>query len=162
QARHARTGAARHADRGRAPDDQAGRQVRAHRRPGGGRHHRLRHAALPGRAAPARLRARGAGNRAAAARAPQIEHVRGHNPRPIPAPPPPDDAVPGRFRPRITLMTLGRGEGLLGMAPQGALGPRGGSVTLARIDWTYRTDGGAQWETAAPTSVLHTRAAPVE
>jgi len=80
----------------------------------------------------------------------------------MPAPPPPDDAVPGRFRPRVTLMTLGRGEGLLGMAPQGALGPRGGSVTLARIDWTYRTDGGAQWETAAPTSVLHTRAAPVE
>ena len=79
-----------------------------------------------------------------------------------PVPPPPDDSVPGRFRPRITLMTLGRGEGLLGMAPQGALGPRGGSVTLARIDWTYRTDSGAQWETPAPTSVLHTRAAPIE
>jgi len=74
----------------------------------------------------------------------------------------PNDTVPGRFHPRVTLMTLGRGEGLLGMAPQGVLGPRGGSVTLARIDWTYRTDGGAQWETPAPTSVLHTRAAPVE
>ncbi|KZT15878.1 helicase [Acidovorax sp. GW101-3H11] len=70
--------------------------------------------------------------------------------------------VAGQFRPRITLMTLGRGEGLLGMAPQGKLGPRGDSVTLAQIDWTYRTDGGAQWETAAPTSVLNARPAPVQ
>ena len=48
----------------------------------------------------------------------------------------------GHFRPRITLMTLGRGDGLLGMAPQGKLGPRGDSVTLVQIDWTYRTDDG--------------------
>ena len=59
-------------------------------------------------------------------------------------------------------MTLGRGDGLLGMAPQGKLGPRGDSVTLAQIDWTYRTDSGAQWETAAPTSVLNARPAPVQ
>lgn len=70
--------------------------------------------------------------------------------------------VAGQFRPRITLMTLGRGDGLLGMAPQGKLGPRGDSVTLAQIDWTYRTDSGAQWEAAAPTSVLNARPAPVQ
>ena len=46
--------------------------------------------------------------------------------------------VSGHFRPRITLMTLGRGEGLLGLQPHGTLGPRGDSVTLAQIDWTYR------------------------
>ncbi|WP_298211871.1 DEAD/DEAH box helicase [Acidovorax sp.] len=68
----------------------------------------------------------------------------------------------GHFRPRITLMTLGRGDGLLGMAPQGKLGPRGDSVTLAQIDWTYHTDEGARWETAAPTSVLNARPAPVQ
>jgi len=70
--------------------------------------------------------------------------------------------VAGQFRPRITLMTLGRGDGLLGMAPKGKLGPRGDSVTLVQIDWTYRTDSGAQWETAAPTSVLNARPAPVQ
>lgn len=81
------------------------------------------------------------------------------SPAPTPAA---SGGVAGQFRPRITLMTLGRGEGLLGMAPQGKLGPRGDSVTLAQIDWTYRTDTGAQWETAAPTSVLNARPAPVQ
>lgn len=80
-----------------------------------------------------------------------------------PAPAPAGSGVvAGQFRPRLTLMTLGRGDGLLGMAPQGKLGPRGDSVTLAQIDWTYRTDTGAQWETAAPTSVLNARPAPVQ
>lgn len=68
----------------------------------------------------------------------------------------------GHFRPRITLMTLGRGDGLLGMAPQGKLGPRGDSVTLVQIDWTYRTDAGATWHTPAPTSILNARPAPVQ
>ncbi len=68
----------------------------------------------------------------------------------------------GHFRPRITLMTLGRGDGLLGMAPQGKLGPRGDSVTLVQIDWTYRTDDGATWQTPAPTSILNARPAPVQ
>ncbi|OGB10372.1 MAG: helicase [Burkholderiales bacterium RIFCSPLOWO2_12_FULL_64_33] len=68
----------------------------------------------------------------------------------------------GHFRPRITLMTLGRGDGLLGMAPQGKLGPRGDSVTLVQIDWTYRTDGGSTWQTPAPTSILNARPAPVQ
>ena len=68
----------------------------------------------------------------------------------------------GHFRPRVTLMTLGRGDGLLGMAPQGKLGPRGDSVTLVQIDWTYRTDDGAHWQTPAPTSILNARPAPVQ
>lgn len=72
------------------------------------------------------------------------------------------DVAPGQFRPRLTLMTLGRGDGLLGMQPQGKLGPRGDSVTLVQIDWTYRTDSGATWATPAPTSVLGARPAPVQ
>ena len=70
----------------------------------------------------------------------------------------------GHFRPRITLMTLGRGDGLLGLRPQGPLGPRGDSVTLAQIDWTYTTHAGESaapntiaWHTPAPTSVLNSR-----
>ncbi|MCE1190992.1 MAG: DEAD/DEAH box helicase [Acidovorax sp.] len=69
--------------------------------------------------------------------------------------------VPGHFQPRITLMTLGRGQGLLGMAPHGRLGPRGDSVTLAQIDFTYRTEGGATWHESAPTSILGGRPAEV-
>ena len=72
------------------------------------------------------------------------------------------DVAPGHFRPRLTLMTLGRGDGLLGMQPQGKLGPRGDSVTLAQIDWTYRTESGATWATPAPTSVLGARPAQVQ
>ncbi|WP_338819954.1 DEAD/DEAH box helicase [Acidovorax temperans] len=72
------------------------------------------------------------------------------------------DVAPGQFRPRLTLMTLGRGDGLLGMQPQGKLGPRGDSVTLVQIDWTYRTDSGATWHTPAPTSILGARPAPVQ
>ena len=85
-----------------------------------------------------------------------------HPPGHSPAPNTPDGVVPGHFRPRITLMTLGRGDGLLGMAPQGKLGPRGDSVTLVQIDWTYRTDDGASWQTPAPTSILNARPAPVQ
>ncbi|AFU46010.1 SNF2-like protein [Acidovorax sp. KKS102] len=85
-------------------------------------------------------------------------HPPGHGP----VPNTPDGVVPGHFRPRITLMTLGRGDGLLGMAPQGKLGPRGDSVTLVQIDWTYRTDSGATWQTPAPTSILNARPAPVQ
>ena len=72
------------------------------------------------------------------------------------------DVAPGQFRPRLTLMTLGRGDGLLGMQPQGRLGPRGDSVTLVQIDWTYRTDSGATWHTPAPTSILGARPALVQ
>lgn len=88
----------------------------------------------------------------------QLRGDGGHSP----APDAPDGVVPGHFRPRVTLMTLGRGDGLLGMAPQGKLGPRGDSVTLVQIDWTYRTDSGATWQTPAPTSILNARPAPVQ
>jgi len=70
--------------------------------------------------------------------------------------------VPGRFQPRITLRTLGRGDGLLGLKPQGPRGPRGGQVTLAQIDWTYRIDNDLTWETPAPTSILNSRPSAVE
>lgn len=64
--------------------------------------------------------------------------------------------VLGRFRPRISLRTLGRGDGLLGLRPAGLFGPRGNSVTVAQIDWTYTTPDGVYWETTAPTSLLET------
>jgi len=71
-------------------------------------------------------------------------------------------ATQGQFQPRITLQTLGRGEGLLGLRPHGPIGPRGDQVTLAHIDWTYRTPTGATWETPAPTSVLNSRPPAVQ
>jgi superfamily II DNA or RNA helicase len=74
----------------------------------------------------------------------------------------PSDSVPGHFRPRLTLQTLGRGDGLLGLKPQGKLGPRGDSVTLAQFDWTYATDAGDRWQTPAPTSILNNRPQAVQ
>ncbi|HEY0857806.1 MAG TPA: ATP-dependent helicase, partial [Albitalea sp.] len=68
----------------------------------------------------------------------------------------------GRFRPRLTLQTLTRGDGLLGMRGMPGFGPRGAQVTVARADWTYETDGGPRWETPAPTRLLNTRAKPTE
>ena len=66
------------------------------------------------------------------------------------------------FRPRLTLQTLNRGDGLLGMRGEGVFGPRGGEVSVAYVDWTYVGDHGLFWSVAAPVSVLHTRApAPV-
>ncbi|MDR6215552.1 DEAD/DEAH box helicase [Paracidovorax wautersii] len=73
-----------------------------------------------------------------------------------------DGAVPGRFRPRLTLMTLTRGDGLLGVRAHGRIGPRADAVTLASVDWTYRTDAGHTWEAPAPTTVLNSRPAPVQ
>jgi len=89
--------------------------------------------------------------------------LRIEQPTPIETPPavtavPADgNAVVGHFRPRITLQTLDRGHGLLGLKPQGKLGPRGDSVTLAQFDWTYQTDAGDRWQTPAPTSILNNR-----
>lgn len=57
-----------------------------------------------------------------------------------------------RFRARLTLLTLGRGDGLLGMMSfgrPGAPGPRGGEVSLAQVHWTYTTETGGFWETSA-------------
>ncbi|MEO8151597.1 MAG: DEAD/DEAH box helicase [Rhizobacter sp.] len=70
----------------------------------------------------------------------------------------PRAAVAARFRPRLTLQTLGRGDGLLGLAPSGPFGPRGPNVTVAQVDWVYASDDGLRWETPAPTSVLNSRA----
>lgn len=72
------------------------------------------------------------------------------------------DSIIGHFRPRITLQTLDRGHGLLGLKPQGKLGPRGDSVTLAQFDWTYQTEAGDHWQTPAPTSILNNRAPAVQ
>ncbi|RJF96816.1 DEAD/DEAH box helicase [Noviherbaspirillum cavernae] len=66
-------------------------------------------------------------------------------------------ALLGRFRPRITLQTLSRGDGLLGMRPSGQFGPRGGNVTVAQIDWIYVTDDGIRWEIPAPSTILNRR-----
>lgn len=63
-----------------------------------------------------------------------------------------------RFSPRLTLQTLGRGDGLLGLAPTGAMGPRGPEVTVVWIDWVYLGEGGRRFEMPAPTSVLNSRA----
>ncbi|MFT5533778.1 MAG: superfamily II DNA or RNA helicase [Burkholderiaceae bacterium] len=68
-------------------------------------------------------------------------------------------AVAGVFRPRLTLHTLTRGDGLLGMRPSGLFGPRGGSVTVAQIDWMYDSACGLRWQIAAPTALLNRRPA---
>ncbi|HET7792289.1 MAG TPA: DEAD/DEAH box helicase [Rhizobacter sp.] len=66
--------------------------------------------------------------------------------------------IPARFNPRLTLRTLGRGDGLLGLRPTGAMGPRGPEVTVAWVDWVYLGEGGRRFEMPAPDSVLNTRA----
>ena len=73
-----------------------------------------------------------------------------------------DATAPGRFRPRLTLQTLTRGDGLLGLRGMDGFGPRGAQVTVARIDWTYATDSGLRWDTPAPASLLNTRPKPAE
>ncbi|MES2934388.1 MAG: DEAD/DEAH box helicase [Pseudomonadota bacterium] len=69
----------------------------------------------------------------------------------------PAGAIAGQFRPRITLQTLARGDGLLGMKPSGPFGARGGNVTVVQIDWMYTGLNGLQWETPAPTVLLNRR-----
>ena len=72
---------------------------------------------------------------------------------------PPSAHPPGaRFQPRLTLRTLGRGDGLLGLRPNGPFGPRGPQVTVARISWLYVAHDGQRIELPAPTSVLNSRA----
>ena len=66
--------------------------------------------------------------------------------------------VPGRFRPRMSLQTLTRGDGLLGLRAVDGFGPRGAQVTVARVAWTYVTDTGLRWDTPAPDRVLNSRA----
>ncbi len=75
--------------------------------------------------------------------------------------------APTRFQPRLTLLTLSRGDGLLGLRAvpgKPGFGPRGGQLTVARVDWTYARGepaSGAPWATPAPTSVLQPRPWPV-
>ncbi|KQM71122.1 DEAD/DEAH box helicase [Xylophilus sp. Leaf220] len=80
----------------------------------------------------------------------------------MPAVPPAASLAPAppaaAFRPRLTLRTLGRGDGLLGMAPSESLAPRGDQVTVAQVEWTYAAPGGLRWQVPAPTSVLAPRA----
>ncbi|MCV2370674.1 DEAD/DEAH box helicase [Paucibacter oligotrophus] len=64
---------------------------------------------------------------------------------------------PARFRPRLSLRTLSRGDGLLGLAPGGKLGPRGDSATVAQVDWTYAGEQKKIWDTPAPRSLLNSR-----
>jgi superfamily II DNA or RNA helicase len=66
---------------------------------------------------------------------------------------------PALFRPRLTLQTLTRGDGLLGLRAMQGFGPRSAQVTVARIDWTYDARG-THWDTPAPTRVLNTRPKP--
>ncbi|MCW7540095.1 ATP-dependent helicase, partial [Aquabacterium sp. A7-Y] len=66
------------------------------------------------------------------------------------------------FRPRLTLQTLTRGDGLLGLRPAGPFGPRGDTVTVVRVDWTYRGEDGWSWDTPAPRSILNTRPAALQ
>jgi superfamily II DNA or RNA helicase len=68
----------------------------------------------------------------------------------------------GHFRPRLTLQTLTRGDGLLGLRAVPGFGPRSAQLTVARISWTYVTDRGLAWETPAPNGVLNTRPKPTE
>lgn len=70
--------------------------------------------------------------------------------------------IVGRFRPRMTLQTLTRGDGLLGMRPSGPFGPRGGSVTVVQIDWLYVADNGMRWEIPAPSTILNRRPASTQ
>lgn len=67
-----------------------------------------------------------------------------------------------RFRPRLTLQTLTRGDGLLGMTAHGRFGPRGPQVTVARVDWTYAAAPGLFWASPAPTTILHDRLSPTQ
>ncbi|MCV2353783.1 DEAD/DEAH box helicase [Paucibacter sp. B2R-40] len=77
----------------------------------------------------------------------------------LPAAPPPSlpKGEPARFRARLTLRTLSRGDGLLGLAPGGKLGPRGDAVTVAQVDWTYAGETKLLWDTPAPRSLLNSR-----
>lgn len=69
---------------------------------------------------------------------------------------------PARFQARLTLQTLHRGDGLLGLSPNGKLGPRGDAVTVAKVDWVYTGEDGLRWETPAPRSLLGGRPAALQ
>ncbi|MDD0817092.1 DEAD/DEAH box helicase [Curvibacter sp. HBC28] len=70
--------------------------------------------------------------------------------------------VRGQLTPRLTLQTLGRGDGLLGMCRDGVFGPRGDSVTVVWVDWLYEEAGQPLWSTPAARTVLNSRPLPTE
>ncbi|CAN5745744.1 hypothetical protein BH11PSE8_BH11PSE8_20950 [soil metagenome] len=72
------------------------------------------------------------------------------------------DPVHPPFRPRLTLQTLTRGDGLLGMVATPGFGPRSSQLTVARVDWAYTTASGLQWETPAPQRLAKTRVQPTQ
>ena len=71
-----------------------------------------------------------------------------------------DATTPGQFRARLSLQTLSRGDGFLGLRARAGFGPRSSQLTVARVTWTYATDKGLHWETPAPTRILNTRPKP--
>ncbi len=73
-----------------------------------------------------------------------------------------DALVPGHLVPRLSLQTLTRGDGLLGLRAMNGFGPRGAQLSVARIDWTYATDSGLRWDTPAPACVLGKRPKPTQ
>jgi len=76
-------------------------------------------------------------------------------------PAPSDAPFAAPLRPRLTLSTLTRGDGLLGLRAMNGFGPRSVQLSVARVEWTYEVDG-LRFETPAPTSVLGKRAAATE
>ncbi|MDB5846884.1 MAG: ATP-dependent helicase, partial [Rhodoferax sp.] len=60
------------------------------------------------------------------------------SPNPAAALPAPADVA--SCPPRLTLQTLGRGDGLLGLMAFGPSGPRGPDVTVARLGWSSGVD----------------------
>ena len=68
-----------------------------------------------------------------------------------------DTAVPGHFRPRLTLQTLTRGDGLLGLRAVPGSGPRSTQVTVAQAHWTYATAGDLHWDTQCGDSLASFR-----
>ncbi len=47
------------------------------------------------------------------------------------------EPAPARIRPRLTLQTLTRGDGLLGLIAMDGFGPRSSMLTVARFDWAH-------------------------
>ena len=75
---------------------------------------------------------------------------------------PGETPVPGIFQARLTLQTLTRGDGLLGLRAMDGFGPRSTQLTVARVAWTYETAEGLRWETPAPTRLVNSRGKPTE
>ena len=66
---------------------------------------------------------------------PSHPNKRSQLPKPVKAAALPTPADLALCRPRLSLQTLGRGDGLLGLMAFGPSGPRGPQVTVARLDW---------------------------